>query len=52
MWTDPHPGAVTLEQWRDPTSGHHWLVAGPDEKAKAQAAGFHFMRIEGYAPGP
>jgi hypothetical protein len=52
VWTDPHAGAVTLEQWRDPASGHHWLVAGADEKARAQGAGYRFVRIEGYAPGP
>jgi len=27
-------------------------VAGADEKAKAEAAGYKFVRIEGYAPGP
>jgi hypothetical protein len=49
VWTDPHPGALTLKQWR--SGDHSWLTATPAEEAAAQAAGFTFVRIEGYAPG-
>jgi hypothetical protein len=49
VWTDPHPGAVALKQYQNGT--HHWLVASPDEEATAQAQGFAFVRVEGYAPG-
>lgn len=49
VWTDPHPGAVALRQYRN--GPHSWLVATPDEEAQAQAAGFTFVRIEGYSPG-
>jgi hypothetical protein len=50
VWTDPHPGAVALKQYRN--GPHNWLVASAAEEAQAQAAGFTFVRIDGYAPGP
>jgi hypothetical protein len=50
VWTDPHPGALALKQYR--SGAHSWLVASPAEEAQAQAQGFTFVRIEGYAPAP
>ena len=52
VWTEPHADALTLKQYADPMSGHHWLTASADEEAQAKAAGFQFVRVEGYAPGP
>ena len=53
VWTRPVVGAVSLKQYRNTATGHEMLVASAAGEADAQAAGYVFERIEGYAsPAP
>lgn len=50
VWTRPVAGAVSLKQYRNAATGHEMLIATAHGQADAQAAGYVFERIEGYAP--
>lgn len=53
VWTHPVAGAVGLKQYRNIATGREMLIATAQGEADAQAAGYVFERIEGYAaPAP
>jgi len=49
IWTDPRPNTVALKLFRKPGDEGSRLTASPMDEQEAVAAGYRFVRIEGYA---